>query len=550
MLLSIVIVNASWYQTHNSEKVRSGSVKITEEDISLPLVFPDKKETVCLTFVPQYAGMQQIRLAYTLNDATAYDRNWKLVLKLWDEHGNLQAKKTVSQKSLKKEKKLILSLQKNEDGVLSMSSVLQKGKAYRLEIRIHKKSTVLETPVVLYLTKQNLKESSQTYKRNSQGADSELPGSLKILYQYEYNDYETIARMMGWLLLILLAMFFEPVMRSCNYTETEKTELKTRISARWRSALSWCLTPLAAIWFLQTVGAGAGFSFLLPVEYWAANLLIFYILLLLLTLFIGRRRAQEVFLILFFFTALIFYFVYQFRGRAISLFDIYGIRTATAVAEGYTLTISGELGLQIVRYIACVLILLVLRGENLKKQHGRKHILIKSAGRIGTACLILCTGVLLSKNTQFEEKLFSRYNLSEGDFWRLDETYRDKGVAFTLLGEAQFLRIEKPENYSIKHVRQILSRFETTSQVNEEIQKRGTGIPENERDSIVPENLIIIMNESFADLGVLGTVDASAPLIPEWHMLSENFSSGYVHVQIYGGGTCDSEYELPVYFNQ
>ena len=156
----------------------------------------------------------------------------------------------------------------------------------------------------------------------------------------------------------------------------------------------------------------------------------------------------------------------------------------------------------------------------------------------------------MSKNTQFEEKLFSRYNLSEGDFWRLDETYRDKGVAFTLLGEAQFLRIEKPENYSIKHVRQILSRFETTSQVNEEIQKRGTGIPENERDSIVPENLIIIMNESFADLGVLGTVDASAPLIPEWHMLSENFSSGYVHVQIYGGGTCDSEYELPVYFNQ
>ena len=59
-----------------------------------------------------------------------------------------------------------------------------------------------------------------------------------------------------------------------------------------------------------------------------------------------------------------------------------------------------------------------------------------------------------------------------------------------------------------------------------------------------PENLIVIMNESFSDLSVLGEVPVSEDFLPFFRSLSENTVRGTAYASVFGGTTANSEYEF------
>lgn len=55
----------------------------------------------------------------------------------------------------------------------------------------------------------------------------------------------------------------------------------------------------------------------------------------------------------------------------------------------------------------------------------------------------------------------------------------------------------------------------------------------------------IIMDESFADLSVLGNeISTNQEVTPFYNSLQENVVKGYVLTSVFGGGTPNSEYEL------
>lgn len=57
-----------------------------------------------------------------------------------------------------------------------------------------------------------------------------------------------------------------------------------------------------------------------------------------------------------------------------------------------------------------------------------------------------------------------------------------------------------------------------------------------------PINIIMIMNESFADLEYLSEITTDTELLQNWKLIQENCIKGYLHVPVFGAGTSNSEY--------
>ena len=87
--------------------------------------------------------------------------------------------------------------------------------------------------------------------------------------------------------------------------------------------------------------------------------------------------------------------------------------------------------------------------------------------------------------------------------------------------------LEEPEGYSSEKVNEIAS-------------KTGGG----DKTGDLPENIIVIMNESFSDLSVLGDFKTSEPVLPCFKEMKSYTSQGTVYVSVYGGGTANSEFEF------
>ena len=57
-------------------------------------------------------------------------------------------------------------------------------------------------------------------------------------------------------------------------------------------------------------------------------------------------------------------------------------------------------------------------------------------------------------------------------------------------------------------------------------------------------NIIVIMNESFSDLGYLGRLRTDTPYMPFYNDLSSKYPDGRLLVSVLGGGTCNTEFEF------
>lgn len=80
----------------------------------------------------------------------------------------------------------------------------------------------------------------------------------------------------------------------------------------------------------------------------------------------------------------------------------------------------------------------------------------------------------------------------------------------------------------------------------EEAEKILAGVTgSNRRDTEVQQpNIIVIMNEAFSDLSVLGEINTNVPFLEHWDALQENCIKGFANVSVLGGTTANSEYEF------
>lgn len=118
-------------------------------------------------------------------------------------------------------------------------------------------------------------------------------------------------------------------------------------------------------------------------------------------------------------------------------------------------------------------------------------------------------------------------NRSDGDMkFNINDFTQKNGVLYSLYAEAKKHDIAPPDGYSAQEVQEM---------------------EEDAGSSAIPEkcpNIIVIMNESLADYDLVGDLNTTRDVLPFIHSMDENCIKGSALVSVFGGYTCNSEWEF------
>ena len=130
-----------------------------------------------------------------------------------------------------------------------------------------------------------------------------------------------------------------------------------------------------------------------------------------------------------------------------------------------------------------------------------------------------------------QDSTVTRFKLYDKLFTPTVMSKRD-GTAVAFLMELEYLTIDKPAHYSVKKAEELLAPYQ------EDIISKPQSTP----------NIIVIMNEAFSDLSILGDFETNEDYMPFVHSLmkegTDNTISGNLNVSVLGGNTANTEFEF------
>lgn len=263
------------------------------------------------------------------------------------------------------------------------------------------------------------------------------------------------------------------------------------------------------------------------VEIIAKNvILIIMFNLLLLALCHGLRSALAVSSVLFFILGLANYFVIAFRGYGIVFMDLYAIRTAATVAGNYHYTIDIYIVAGILGNLGLFALAFWLFPKRKTPYFRLKSMLLSLAAVV----FVSFFGFWMDNDTIFFDGV-------SGLTWDHNIGMQKYGYLLYFMSNAGDTSIDEPAGYSVEKVDEILSKYEQENSGAEEKENSTTPNGKN-------PNLIMIMNEAYSDLQVLGDFDTNIDPMSFYHQLSENTIKGYAYSSVYGGYTSNSEFEF------
>ena len=221
------------------------------------------------------------------------------------------------------------------------------------------------------------------------------------------------------------------------------------------------------------------------------------------------------------------YYVLNFRSAPIMPWDIYSIGTAASVAGNFNYTLKGSTVLVIIGFLILLLI--------------ESRFSMKAPTRVAKrAALILLSIVLIYGYTGMvqSESFVRNFGLYDKLFTPTVMNKRDGNIVAFLM-EMEYLDVEKPADYSA----------DGTGSNYEQAGKDSAGLAAAVEDpeSVKRPNIIVIMDEAFSDLKVLGPLETNEDYMPFMHRMQQgekNTVTGYVQTSVCGGNTADSEFEF------
>ncbi len=272
--------------------------------------------------------------------------------------------------------------------------------------------------------------------------------------------------------------------------------------------MSWILLPLFTFVSVELIAGDIRKLTWISI---VKNLLMYYLLYFILSAFVRQLGILAmVYVGMFDFLALVQHFVTLFRARPMMLQDFLSFGTAARVVGNYTFYLTYH------KYVVVLGMILLIFAFTLSG----KKIFMNRRYFTGIGILGVSFGLVAML-------LMPNKFLNEIYMWDLISNYEEDGLLLTFLEEIPYLMPEKPEDYSVSSVKKIADKVEKI-EVNE----------------VAPQNLIVIMNESFADLDYIGKVESDTELLSFYKGLQENTIRGYLSVPSFGGGTANTEYEV------
>lgn len=248
-------------------------------------------------------------------------------------------------------------------------------------------------------------------------------------------------------------------------------------------------------------------------------------------LFLGIFRRARIAMMLqtgiFMIVGLANYYVMNFRSIPIMPWDIYSIETAGSVADNYSYVLEWEAALVLAGFV----MLLIIESRFKMKAPTRKR---KRLAVVLMSVVLLHFYTALVQNDNFHldfglyDKLFTPTVMSMRD-----------GNVVAFLMELKYIDVDKPDGYSAGEMQELYNRLTASgNDYNEAL-----AMP----DSLNRPNVIVIMDEAFSDLAVLGDFDTNEDYMPFIHSLqqgADNTVTGTLNVSVLGGNTANTEFEF------
>ena len=210
------------------------------------------------------------------------------------------------------------------------------------------------------------------------------------------------------------------------------------------------------------------------------------------------------------------HYIMEFKGNPLLPSELRAIKTALSVAGEYQFVLTDQVvaATLIMLVLICIIILLPM-GCTEKDKRKKVVRLVKGSG------YFLCV-YWIAICWQWGGQLGLGI-----DSWNIYDSYCQNGSVLAFVLGGQIMQITVPDGYSSDEMENVLQKFEANEYSNKELRP----------------SVIVIMNESFSDLSVLGEFE-SEEYLTNWYGIEQYLMRGNVYVSVYGGGTCNSEFEF------
>lgn len=306
---------------------------------------------------------------------------------------------------------------------------------------------------------------------------------------------------------------------------------------RWtRYLIGFAIVPIISFYLMEAFEHNALAEVRQEAQWF--NILIFELIAWTLYLLIGRMTtALRIELALALAFGLTNHYVMAFRSTPFVPWDLLSVRTAASVAQNYDFTPTPRMIVVTVLFVLLMVAVRVLR----------KVPRIKLPIRLGSA--VLCgLALCLFVNTLQQETFQNKHYLYPFLFTPAYMT-KVNGMAVTFAMDLAYVAVDKPEGYSAEEAQKTLEQYGNTDNVfadDEENTNDSKNRGEDANNKDLP-NIIVIMDEAFSDLSVVGDLETNEDYMPFMHKMqqgADNTITGYAQVSVCGGNTANSEFEF------
>lgn len=236
-------------------------------------------------------------------------------------------------------------------------------------------------------------------------------------------------------------------------------------------------------------------------------------------------------------------YVKEFKGSPLVPMDFSSIKTAGNVAAGYTY----EIGFEIAFGVCLTAMLMAMACRLAMPKKGRP-------ARIALRLLSLLVVGGLAYTFYYTDTV-ADYGLKP-DFFNQTRGYKNHGAVLEFTLNTKYLKLMTPTGYDAGQIEGIvdnsIAENGTPNILETALVRQGMDAQEASEKTNVPTaveqgktpNIIVIMNESFSDLSVVGNIETNVPYMPYIDSIKDETIQGNVYVSTIGTGTSNTEYEF------
>ena len=280
---------------------------------------------------------------------------------------------------------------------------------------------------------------------------------------------------------------------------------------QWASRLVLLLGPWASFWMVELLNQNDVFGDLYAWQV-LMNMIWYYLIYIVCRLITGQnRRGAALAAVLTFTFGMVNHYVLRFRGRILFPADVAGWKTAANVAKGFDFSFDHYMVEASILFVTYLFLVLVCP----------RH---KGRDRLGAGDHIILWTVTLGYTAAF---FFTPMLPALGIYTQQWVTQRN-GFLLNFTTALRYSSVDKPDDYSKDKVLELAEQF-----------------PALEADPEVrrPTNIVVVMNESFADFSIFDRFQPSEDPMPFIHSMEENTIKGWMYSPVTGGGTASVEFE-------